>query len=315
MDRANEDTLRGGRVATAGVIYTPSPAKGTYTNCSTGSQPCSSFGTLSAGLRSTVVAQTGDYFKIRIERCTSGQTFGALGDAYINAASVCGTRAGKASIISASYYYIDVEFWATFSTGSVNFWPVVVLKNGVKMFGNPVLISAPVIGPNFPETGLKDNNNNPSASQFANSQNNVFAKSNTGQCTWYVYGRVQELANSGYLSNQDANTLYKTFGINYTSGRNAKEWPRMMGGTWRSTAKGSPLAMAYRKKGLIVVWNISPSGHVGFIEEVNADKTQYCLSDFNRSLDAKYKKTWYSFDGTGPISGYYPSFYELTATR
>lgn len=129
-----------GSARAAAATYTTSPVKDVYTGCSTGNLFCG--GTVSGGLRSKVVAQTGDYFKIRIERCASGQPFGALGDAFIRATSVCGTQAGKASIVSTSYYYIDVEFWATFSTGTVNFWPVIEFKNGSKLFGNPVAITA-----------------------------------------------------------------------------------------------------------------------------------------------------------------------------
>jgi len=98
-------------------------------------------------------------------------------------------------------------------------------------------------------------------------------------------------------------------GVNIT--RHAKNWPSFLGGNWTPTVV-EPLPMEKRKKGLLAVWVKGEYGHVGFVEEVNADKTKYRLSDFNRGNDLKYRDKWYDFVGkSDSLIGTYPRFYDL----
>ena len=63
---------------------------------------------------------------------------------------------------------------------------------------------------------------------------------------------------------------------------------------------------------MLAVWPYGTHGHVGFVEEISADKTQYRLSDFNRGDDEIYRSVWYQFEGTSDfLLGGYPSFYQL----
>lgn len=60
---------------------------------------------------------------------------------------------------------------------------------------------------------------------------------------------------------------------------------------------------------LLAVWVSGTYGHVGFVEEVNADKTQYRLSDFNRGDNESYRNEWYDFEGTSDLLiNTYPQF-------
>lgn len=138
---------------------------------------------------------------------------------------------------------------------------------------------------------------------------NAFKGDLIGQCTWYAYGRVIELVDKGYLPSAAKSRFESAFWG--TSGRHAKNWPSMLDGNWDKTVQ-DPLPMEKRKKGLLAVWVDSGYGHVGFVEEVNSDKTKYRLSDFNRGLDVKYRDKWYNFVGTSDLLlGTYPQFYDI----
>jgi len=152
-----------------------------------------------------------------------------------------------------------------------------------------------------------------STSQYATTENafkNTYQYL-TGQCTWYAYGRVMELVAKGELDSSVGTKFRNAFWGR--SGRDAKNWDssNFLGGTWHCTASET-LPTQYRRKGLIAVWHNSPAGHVGFVEEVNADKTQYRLTDFNRGNDTAYKNKWYPFQGTeDALGGKYPCFQPL----
>jgi hypothetical protein len=153
------------------------------------------------------------------------------------------------------------------------------------------------------------------SSQYATSLN-AFSPQNTpaqdlrGQGTWYAYGRVIELADQGYLDSSALALMQNAF-MGITSGRDAKYWPSFLAGTWTATDV-NPLPVAQRLPGQLVVWSGGPYGHVGFVEEVSADKSQYRLSDFNRDGNQTYLSAWYPFEGTSDQwQGTYPSFYQL----
>ncbi len=159
----------------------------------------------------------------------------------------------------------------------------------------------------FSATALTDRY---SSSPYAREKNAFYASDSSlaGQCTWYAYGRVIELAEKGELDSQAAALLYAA--LWGKSGRHAKYWPDFIGGTWHCTTTTS-LPLEKRHKGLLAVYKFGDYGHVGFVEEVNADKSQYRLSDFNYSGDTNYKEKWYPFVGDDRIGGAYPCFYEL----
>ena len=150
-----------------------------------------------------------------------------------------------------------------------------------------------------------------STSPYATTKNAFWVSDNSlaGQCTWYAYGRVIELAEAGYLDPSAATIMHDAFWGK--SGRDAKNWPAFLGGEWTST-NSAPLPMEKRKPGMLAVWPYGDNGHVGFVEEISADKTQYRLSDFNRGLDQIYRNVWYNFSGSSDLLlGGFPSFYQL----
>lgn len=162
--------------------------------------------------------------------------------------------------------------------------------------------------PDFPPTVITDKN---STSPYATSKN-AFKYPLNGQCTWYAYGRVIELAEAGYLDSSAITLMHNAFWDK--TGRDARNWPNsnFLGGEWTSTIS-APLPMDKRRPGMLAVWkpNYDNPGHVGFVEEVSADKTKYRLSDFNYRFEA-YRTVWYSYEGGSDlILGTYPSFYQL----
>lgn len=176
----------------------------------------------------------------------------------------------------------------------------------------------------FPDTAL---NSTSSSSAYARSPLNVFAPNYTGQCTWYVYGRVMELADLGYLPSIVIAKMKTAFDPNlYAGQRNANQWPDRLQGKWISTSQTSPLPLDRRRTGLLAVYpGPVPNGHVGFVEEVSSDRKRYRMSQFNRMGDTRYLSAWYYFnsadvpanssqDANGSLGGpkttvrYYPSF-------
>ncbi len=150
-----------------------------------------------------------------------------------------------------------------------------------------------------------------SSSVYARSQNAFYVTDPAlaGQCTWYAYGRVVELADRGELASSVKAQFVAAFWD--TSGRDAKIWPAFLGGTWYDTNTAT-LPVDKRRAGLLAVWVGGDHGHVGFVEEVSADKATYRLSDYNRGLDESLRDRWYSFSGTSDLLlGVYPRFLEL----
>jgi surface antigen len=135
-----------------------------------------------------------------------------------------------------------------------------------------------------------------------------------GQGTWYAYGRVLELVAWEYLPAEVGDRMRNAFAGKY--GAHSKNWPtsQFLGGNWIVTSSTTFLPTEKLQRGLLAVWADGTYGHVGFVEEVNADKkTQYRLSSFNRFGGESYQNDWYGFEGTnGALSGYYPQFYNLT---
>jgi len=195
----------------------------------------------------------------------------------------------------------------------------------VILIGGGVLLNlARVIAQNpFPATAVTVYT---STSPYATAPLNAFATNNCntgsqdlrGQCTWYVNARLQELKASGHLVASSVNNI-QTALCNAT-GRHAKNWDNIIGGTWHSTSSTIALPVSLRNPGLIVVWDDDPSnsngglyGHVAFVEEVNANKTQYRISEFNWCTGncRLYNggNTWLPFDGNDSRLGVYPKFY------
>ena len=129
---------------------------------------------------------------------------------------------------------------------------------------------------------------NPFASQYSN-------QTLEGQCTWYAYGRVIELADTGYLDSSAKQLMINAFW--HSSNRHAINWPSYLGGTWTDTTSGA-LPMDLRVPAQLVVWNVGTRGHVAFIEEVSADKTKYRVSEYNIT-PLQLSTQWLDFDGSG----------------
>ncbi|HOZ48165.1 MAG TPA: CHAP domain-containing protein [Candidatus Hydrogenedentes bacterium] len=143
---------------------------------------------------------------------------------------------------------------------------------------------------------------------------NAFGDRLRGQCTWYVYGRIVELARSGCLDPSAEKLVHDAFGGK--SGRHATNWPKFIGGTWHDTNE-APLPRDLRRPGMIACWQGGHYGHVGFVEEVSADRKRYRLSHFNFYATEAYDSRWYDFrseDGRGQqdrLLGRHPSFFPL----
>lgn len=174
-----------------------------------------------------------------------------------------------------------------------------------------VVTAGTVTAESFPATAITSKK---STSVYATSKNAFSAGKLAGQCTWYAYGRVIELAEAGYLDSSAVTLMYNAFWS--TSGRHARYWPdtTFLGGTWIKTDT-TPLPSDKRKPGMLVVWipaKTSNPGHVGFVEEVSADLKQYRLSDFNRGMDEKYRDKWYNYDDQKDwLKTTAPCFYQL----
>lgn len=148
---------------------------------------------------------------------------------------------------------------------------------------------------------------------YARSQNAFYVSdaSLAGQCTWYSYGRVVELADNGEIPSHVKQKMINAFWGK--SGRHAKNWPAMLGGNWYNT-NSSVLPSHKRKKGMLAVWIFGSYGHVGFVEEISADGKSYRLSDFNRSSNTNKKDVWYTFEGVEDrLGGVYPRFLDLAS--
>lgn len=166
----------------------------------------------------------------------------------------------------------------------------------------------------FPATILTSK----SSSSKYGTTDNAFAKSNSGQdlegqCTWYVYGRVIELADKGHIpSSAKTNIRNALWG---KTGRHANKWHTFLTGNWIET-DNAVLPESKRKKGLIVQWRYNttayPYGHVAFVESVSEDKKTYTISEYNYAKTEAYDtKTFYFNYKEGPSDerqGVYPHF-------
>jgi surface antigen len=139
---------------------------------------------------------------------------------------------------------------------------------------------------------------------------NAFKGTLKGQCTWYAYGRVVELANGNLLPkglvNKFRNALWDK------SNRHAKNWPNLLAGTWHKTNHAS-LPAQFRKKGLLVVWNFGSYGHVAFVESISSDKNTYTVSEFNNPEGYGHRTRTLPFEGNDKLGGVYPQFLDLSS--
>lgn len=146
--------------------------------------------------------------------------------------------------------------------------------------------------PYFPATSITSIS---SSSRFAKRGLNVFAyPDQIGQSSWFVYGRMTELASSGDLSYDLLTKLPAAFPRATIL---ARQWPKQLGGRWFSTSATRPLPLARRRIGLVAAYGGPlPGGHVGFVEEISLDKRRYRMSQFNRNGRKEYRDNWYYFD-------------------
>lgn len=139
----NEEHLQLGKAgfqsATAAASYTTSPTQNTWTAVSTVATG-TSCAVFQSGLKAKVIAVSGNKITIQLQK-GNGSTFGSAGTAYIKATSLCGNIAGT-SAIQSSFYYANVDFWCTFSSGTVSFSPSITLSNGVRMYAPMITVTA-----------------------------------------------------------------------------------------------------------------------------------------------------------------------------
>jgi len=180
---------------------------------------------------------------------------------------------------------------------------VYVLVNGIKTTSN-FDAAFYMLSESFPETAVKKKTNPSSYSSFF---------SIPGECVWYEYIRIQELADLGYISRASADNI--TAKLKGQTGRNARTWPGFIGGTWIETSASNPLPNKNRRKGLIGVFKTATgTGHIFFVESVSEDLKTYTISEYNWPSGQVY--------GTRPLTfgkdqglGVYPTFYELEVTN
>jgi surface antigen len=173
-------------------------------------------------------------------------------------------------------------------------------------------------GDKFPETCLKEKDVDETDCIYAGKEKNFFYEYR-GYCTWYAYGRIQELSEGKYLPETLGDQFKDKFTNRSVLSTNAKRWDEILGGVWYETSTFS-LPMNMRKKGLLVLWDDDPTnsdngkyGHVAFIEEVKEDKSEYRVSDFNYVDYLKYQDTkWRPFVGNDKVNDVYPKFFDLT---
>lgn len=104
------------------------------------------------------------------------------------------------------------------------------------------------------------NNQSPSLSSDAYTTLNPFAQSGyTGQCTWYVWGRVYE--------------LYK---IKLPFLHDARTWSTEAATTAGYTVSDTP------KSGCIAVWDGGKAGHVAFVENVSGDNVTITEANYSQ---------------------------------
>ncbi len=123
------------------TTYYSSPTVGNYTSNSSSSVTIGgTCGTHSGGvLRAKLQSKSGNQFTVRISK-QDGSNFGIAGTAYVKAASLCGGIAGQISY-SAGVSYVDVTFYATFSQGIVNFYPMTIDGTyGYRYYAEPILV-------------------------------------------------------------------------------------------------------------------------------------------------------------------------------
>ena len=122
------------------VVYTTAPALNTWTVGTSGSTLNLSCAKYYPGLRAKFIAQSGNKFTVQIQR-NDGKPFNGTGIGYIKATDLCGTIAGSTTFTDKNYYYLNVDFWATFQTGSVVFQPTITINN-VRYYANPITVTA-----------------------------------------------------------------------------------------------------------------------------------------------------------------------------
>ena len=132
----NDSTTRGMM-----TTYYSSPTVGNYTSNSSSSVTIGgTCGTHSGGiLRAKLQSKNGNQFTVRISK-QDGSNFGIAGTAYVKAASLCGGIAGQTSY-SAGVSYVDVTFYATFSQGIVNLYPMTIDGTyGYRYYADPIFV-------------------------------------------------------------------------------------------------------------------------------------------------------------------------------
>lgn len=274
-DISSEDAKRARVDATAAVSYTVSPAQNTFTACSSGAQSptCATF---QAGLRAFVKNVNGNKITVQIQRC-DGKPFGSGGTGYIKPTNLCGGPnsliAGNSSWTRTDFYFIDVDFWAIFNSGTVAFYPTITLNNGTRMYSNPISVIAKddvLLALNTQLTASKQGGL--SAGTVYGYVNNVAVYSNG--TTPYLLSRGRNQEGTMYYGEKwqcvefMRRFYYKAFGFHIKETRDyAKQFYNSVSGL-KSYANGSSTAP---QPGDILCITSTGAGHVAIITEVGAN--------------------------------------------
>lgn len=108
---------------------------------------------------------------------------------------------------------------------------------------------------------------------YTNESVNPFVKSSKGQCTWYVFGRVNEAQNTDLK-------------FTANSGRDAHKWAKLLAPEYQRLSSPVP--------GAIAIWkhrHIANYGHVAYVEHVNGNAIMYTEANFSNigKYDGKLK--------------------------
>ena len=142
-EQASPDSLVALRAATlaSDVTYYSTPGVGVWTANSSRNLPIKGIcGTAEGGvIKARVTRQVNGTFEVEIIKQNRGFFLG-MGVAYIKAGSPCGGIASQKSY-SAFSQSIKLSFSATFNTGYVHFYPMVIDgKTGVRYYAEPILV-------------------------------------------------------------------------------------------------------------------------------------------------------------------------------
>lgn len=288
--------------AIAGVSYTTSPALNVWTASSTIAQAtnCAVF---QSGLKAKVIAIAGNKITVQIQKA-NGSTFGRTGTAYMKASSVCGNIAGT-STIQSSFYYANVDFWCSFTSGRVSFSPSITLSNGTRMYAPLITVNALNNDSSLPVSIYQSQTGGLRFGTIYGTVNGVSVISNGPT----ISSSTRETYNGydvGYkyqCVNLIRRYFWQKFGKKMGEGFNAKDF---FGNAyrWGFTAYSNGGGVAPKAGDVLCVTGTSSNGyygHVAIISKVTDTYIEVCQQNVlsGAHLNARFAKSGNRISGTG----------------